>query len=93
MDSQIKLQDIKGVGEKLANKILHELGGEEELNRIVENMELEKISSIEGISQRKAVEILNQLLGNPKQDFLKSERAFQLYSEIIDKILSYANTE
>ncbi|WP_295722182.1 endonuclease MutS2 [uncultured Methanobrevibacter sp.] len=93
MNSQIKLQDIKGVGDKLANKILRELGGQEELNRIVENMELEKISSIEGISQRKAVEILNQLLGNPKQDFLKSERAFQLYTEIIEKILSYANTD
>ena len=79
MKSEVKLQDIKGVGEKLANKILHELGGEEELNRIVENMELERISSIEGISQRKAVEILNQLLGNPKQDFLKSEKAYQIY--------------
>ncbi len=93
MKSEVKLQDIKGVGEKLANKILHELGGEEELNRIVENMELERISSIEGISQRKAVEILNQLLGNPKQDFLKSEKAYQIYSEIIEKILAYTNTE
>ena len=65
MKSEVKLQDIKGVGEKLASKILQELGGEEELNKIVENMELERISSIEGISQRKAVEILNQLLGNP----------------------------
>ena len=93
MKSEVKLQDIKGVGEKLANKILHELGGEEELNRIVENMELERISSIEGISQRKSVEILNQLLGNPKQDFLKSEKAYQIYSEIIEKILAYTNTE
>ena len=36
---------------------------------------------------------MNQLLGNPSQEFLKSERAFQLYEEIIQKIVSYSNTK
>lgn len=69
IDDRVKLEDIKGVGEKLSGKIIRELGGEENLYEIVDNLELEKLTSIEGISQKKAIEIMNQLLGNPKQEF------------------------
>lgn len=86
------LQSIKGIGNKLSEKILLNLGGEEELKKVIDNLDLERIINIEGISQRKAIEIMNQLLGNPAQKFLKSERAFQLYEEIIEKILKYSNT-
>jgi len=91
--NSFQLKNIKGVGEKLSNKIIKEVGGKSNLERIVENLDLDKISSIEGISQRKSIEIMNQLLGNPTQKFLKSERAFQLYEEIIEKILDYSNTK
>ena len=87
-----ELQNIKGIGDKLSQKILEELGGEDELNQVIENLDLERLIKIEGISQRKAIEIMNQLIGNPAQKFLKSERAIQLYEEIIDKIVSYSNT-
>lgn len=87
------LHNIKGIGDKLSKKILDETGGEENLQKIVNNLELEKLTSIDGISQRKAIEIMSQLLGNPKQEFLKSERAFQIYEEIIEKIIAYSNTE
>ena len=87
-----QLQNIKGIGDKLSQKILYELGGEEELNQVIENLDLERLINIEGISQRKAIEIMNQLIGNPAQKFLKSERATQLYEEIIEKIVSYSNT-
>lgn len=86
------LQSIKGIGNKLSEKILLNLGGEEELNKVIEEIDLERLTAIEGISQRKAIEIMNQLLGNPAQKFLKSERAFQLYEEIIEKIVKYSNT-
>ncbi|MDR3222779.1 MAG: endonuclease MutS2 [Methanobrevibacter sp.] len=91
--NSFQLNDIKGVGEKLSNKIIKDLGGESNLDKIVKDLDLDKLSSIEGISQRKAIEIMNQLLGNPAQKFLKSERAFQLYEEIIEKILDYSNTK
>ncbi|GAA5819788.1 MAG: DNA mismatch repair protein MutS [Methanobrevibacter sp. CfCl-M3] len=91
--NSFQLKNIKGIGEKLSNKIIKEVGGKSNLERIVESLDLDKISSIEGISQRKAIEIMNQLLGNPTQKFLKSERAFQLYEEIIEKILDYSNTK
>ena len=86
------LQSIKGIGNKLSEKILLNLGGEEELNKVIEEIDLERLTAIEGISHRKAIEIMNQLLGNPAQKFLKSERAFQLYEEIIEKIVKYSNT-
>ncbi|MCQ2737470.1 MAG: endonuclease MutS2 [archaeon] len=86
------LQSIKGIGNKLSEKIILSLGGEEELNKVIEDVDLERLTAIEGISQRKAIEIMNQLLGNPAQKFLKSERAFQLYEEIIEKIVRYSNT-
>jgi DNA mismatch repair protein MutS2 len=87
------LHEINGVGNKLSDKILRSIGGKEELKKIVDTIDLEKLIAIEGISQRKAIEIMNQLLGNPAQEFLKSERAIQLYEEIIQKILSYSNTK
>ena len=93
MDQKVNLKEIKGVGEKLSQKILRSVGGEDNLEKIVNELDLEKLSSIDGISQRKAIEIMNQLLGNPAQKFLKSERAIQLYEEIIQKIIAYSNTK
>ncbi|WP_394346856.1 endonuclease MutS2 [uncultured Methanobrevibacter sp.] len=89
---RITLQNIKGIGDKISEKILNSVGGEDELQKIVDNVDVEKISSIDGISQRKAIEIMNQLLGNPQEDFIKSDRAMELYDDIISKILAYSNT-
>ena len=89
---KITLQNIKGIGDKISEKILNSVGGEEELQKIVDNVDVEKISNIEGISQRKAIEIMNQLLNNPSYEFIKSDRAMEIYDDIINKILSYSNT-
>lgn len=86
------LERIDGVGGKLSKKILDNVGGEENLINIVEERDLEKLSSIEGISQRKAIQIMNSLLDNPQEKFLKSDRARVLYDEIISKILEFSNT-
>ncbi|MDR2967058.1 MAG: endonuclease MutS2 [Methanobacteriaceae archaeon] len=93
MEQKVDLKEIKGVGEKLSQKILKSVGGENNLEKIVKELDLEKLYSIDGISQRKAIEIMNQLLGTPTQKFLKSERAFQLFEEIIQKIIDYSNTK
>ena len=72
---RITLQNIKGIGDKISEKILNSVGGEEELQKIVDNVDVEKISAVDGISQRKAIEIMNQLLNNPEYEFIKSDRA------------------
>lgn len=92
MGKKMDITQVKGVGERMAQKIVQQLGGEQELVIAVENFEVDRISSIEGVSQRKAVEIINELSGNRTEEFLKTERALQLYEEILEKILSYAHT-
>ena len=88
MGKKLDLTKVKGVGERMAQKIVQQLGGEQELINAVENFEIDRISSIEGVSQRKAIEIINDLSGNSTEEFLKTERALQLYEEILEKILS-----
>ncbi|MCR5026916.1 MAG: endonuclease MutS2 [Methanobrevibacter sp.] len=86
------LQEIKGIGDKLSEKIIRSVGGEEELQKIIENEDVEKIIAIDGISQRKAISIMNQLLNNQSYEFIKSDRAMEIYEDIINKIISYSNT-
>ena len=74
---RITLQNIKNIGDKISEKIINSVGGEEELQKIVEDIDVEKIANIEGISQRKAIEIMNQLLNNPEYQFIKSDRAMR----------------
>ena len=89
---RITLQNIKGIGDKISEKIINGVGGEEELEKIVENVDVEKLYAVDGISRRKAIEIMNQLLNNPDYEFIKSDRAMELYEDIINKILAYSNT-
>lgn len=35
---------------------------------------------------------MNQLLNNPTYEFIKSDRAMEIYEDIINKILAYSNT-
>ncbi len=87
------LRDIKGIGDKLASRIINHFGSQEEFLQAAGNYDVYRLASMEGVSQRRAVEIINAVLGNPTEEFLKTERAVQIYEEIIQCILNYANTE
>lgn len=87
------LRNIKGIGERQADKILSNFGGEEEFLKAVENYEVNRLSSIEGVSQKKAVNIINTILGNPSKDFLKTDQSVQIYDDIITRILEFASTK
>lgn len=86
------MQEIKGIGDKISEKIIKSVGGEEELQKIIDDVDVERIIAIDGISQRKAISIMNQLLNNESYDFIKSDRATEIYEDIISKMLSYSNT-
>jgi DNA mismatch repair protein MutS2 len=87
------IRNIRGVGDRLFDKIMSNFGGEEEFLKAVKNYEVDRISSIEGVSQRRAIEIVNMVLGNPTEDFLKTDRALEIYDDIIEKILQFASTQ
>ncbi len=87
------IRNIRGVGDRLFDKIMSNFGGEEEFLNAVKNYEVDRISSIEGVSQRRAIEIVNMVLGNPTEEFLKTDRALEIYDDIVEKILQFANTQ
>jgi len=89
----VDLTKIKGIGDKLAKKIVDSFGGEKGLTAAIKNYEIDRISRIEGVSQSKAIEIVNMALGNPREEFLKTGRSIQIYDDIIARILKYANTK
>ena len=89
----MELTEIKGIGDKLAKKIVDSFGSEKNLHAAICNFEVDKISEIEGVSQTKAIEIINAALGNPREEFLKTEQVVQIYDDIIARILKYASTK
>jgi dsDNA-specific endonuclease/ATPase MutS2 len=89
----LDLRKIKGIGERQADKILSSFGGEEEFLNAVKNYEVDRIASIEGVSQKKAIHIVNSVLGNPSKEFLKTDQAVQIYNDIIERIISFASTK
>jgi len=89
----LDLREIKGIGDKLASRIINHFGSQEEFLRAANNYEVYRLASMDGISQRRAVEIINTVLGNPTEEFLKTERSVQIYEEIIQYIIQYASTD
>jgi DNA mismatch repair protein MutS2 len=89
----LDLRKIKGIGERQADKILSSFGGEKEFLNAVQNYEVDRITSIEGVSQKKAIHIINTVLGNPSKEFLKTDQAVQIYNDIIERILTFASTK
>jgi DNA mismatch repair protein MutS2 len=88
----LDLRDIKGIGERQADKILSSFGGEKEFYRAVKHYEVDKLTNIEGVSQRKAIEIINALLGNQTKEFLKTDNSRLIYDDIIERILRFSST-
>ena len=89
----MELTKIKGIGDKLAKKIVDSFGSEADLQTAISNFEVDKLSEIEGVSQAKAIEIINEALGNPREEFLKTEQVIQIYDDIVARILKYASTK
>src|SRR5664280_415787 len=89
----LDLKKIKGIGERQAEKIISNFGGEKEFLKAVQNYEVDRITSIDGVSQKKAIHIINTIIGNPSQEFLKTDQAVQIYNDIIERILGFANTK
>jgi len=89
----LDLTKIKGIGDKLAQKITDNMGGEKELLKVIQNYEVDRLANIDGVSQQKAVEIINSALGNPVQEFLKTDQAYQIYDDILKRISEFASTK
>lgn len=88
-----EIEEIKGVGSKLIKKIIKTYGSYEKFEESVKNYDIEKLMSIQGLSQKIALEIIRKIHDNKKSEFLKTEQSIKIYDEIIDKILDFTNTD
>jgi DNA mismatch repair protein MutS2 len=80
---RLDLRKIKGIGERQADKILSNLGGEKEFLKAVQNYEVDRITSIDGVSQKKAIHIINTVLGNPSKEFLKTDQSVRFTTMLL----------
>lgn len=86
------LTDLPGVGEALAQRLEKEFGSADAFFTAARNSEVDRIAAIDGISERKAVELVLAVQGRAPADFLRTPRAETLYEDILARIGSFANT-
>ena len=89
---QPPLLSLPGVGEALAQRIEKEFGSADRFFAACHASEVDRIASVEGISERKAVELVLTVQGRAPADFLRTPRAETLYEDILARIASFANT-
>ncbi len=87
------LTDFDGIGEAIAQRIVKEFGSEAAFIEAASNAEVDRIAAVEGISTRKAVEIVLRVRGVEPLDFLRTPRAETLYEDVIARIREFANTD
>ena len=88
-----KYTRIKGLGEGRLNSIIKGVGGETEFLRALEDGSVSRISSVEGISQKMAVDLILIHKGIDPGTMLRTEAAGQIYSSIMEVLTSYMHTE
>lgn len=88
----MQLLELPGVGEALAQRLEKEFGGAEGFFAAARASEVDRIAAVEGISERKAVELVLAVQGRKPLDFLRTPRAETLYEDILARIASFANT-
>lgn len=88
----IDIKEMKGVGDKLINKIIQTYGSYENFQTAMETYDIDKLINIPGLSQKKAIEIVQYMHGNSEK-FLKTEQSRNIYNDIIKRILEFTNTD
>jgi len=87
------IEEIKGVGSKIIDKILECYSSYENFEESIRAYEIDKLMSIPGLSRQKALEIARFVLNKHQDEFLKTTQAETIYQDIINRILTFTNTE
>lgn len=86
------LTELPGVGDALAERLTKEFGSADAFFAAARASEVDRIAAIDGISERKAVELVLAVQGHVPADFLRTPRAETLYEDILARITSFTNT-
>lgn len=80
------------MGEALAERLIKEFGSADAFYAAAKASEVDRIAAVEGISERKAVELVLTIQGRAPADFLRTPRAETLYEDILARVAAFANT-
>ena len=67
-----QIDEIKGIGSKIINKIIQTYGSYDNFIESIKNYDIDKLMSISGLSQKKALEIVRYIHGYREDEFLKT---------------------
>ncbi|MGQ9581890.1 MAG: hypothetical protein ACUVV6_00050 [Thermoplasmatota archaeon] len=77
---------------RVMERLLARFGSREALLRAAEECDLQAFAEAAGTSERRAVEIVSEVLGLYTPDFLATERAEALHEGIVEALQAYAHT-
>ena len=92
-----KLKDIKGVGNRVKERLVSHFGSEENAITSLKNLEFEKLTLVNGIPKQKMVEILRNVYSKKQGfeyvDLLKTGESRKIYRKIINLLDRHFSTE
>ncbi len=95
-DNIRSLNDIPGIGEKMARRFIEHFGTEQNALEAILSGDVASISCMEGVGQRYAISLVQEvnsiIEGARVQDFLKTREAMDIYERLLDIIKVFAHT-
>ncbi|MBN1540411.1 MAG: hypothetical protein JW939_09725 [Candidatus Thermoplasmatota archaeon] len=88
-----RLLSVRGMGEGKLDSILRHLGGEQGLQSALAGGNVSLISSVDGISQRMAVELVLSFKGLEPGHVMGTEASRQVYGSIMEILREHMHTE
>ena len=88
----LKLTEIPGVGNSLAEKLIFEIGSVADVERVIRDGDVSALSGIEGISPQRAVKLIN-LANNNSGEITTTDEGRKLQNDLINNITDYVITK
>jgi hypothetical protein len=88
------LEQFEGVGPQLAEALRKRFRTDAAVIAAARRLDVASLSSVDGVSERKAVDLIRQVLGLDRrgQEFLATAPARKLHDEVLERITGYAST-
>ncbi len=92
VDPAFHIESLPGVGPALAGKIRTAFGSDEDFRAACESLELDPLFAVEGLSERRAFDLVAAVRRSESMDLAGTERARDVRRELEDQLASYAHT-
>lgn len=88
------LEQLEGVGPQLAEALRKRFRTDAAVLTAARRLDVASLSSVDGVSERKAVDLIRQVLGLDRrgQEFLATPPARKLHDEVLARLLAHAST-